>query len=186
MEALGGVGYLENEDSQHINVARLYRDCNVLSIWEGTTNVLGADFVGTLKGRNGEKALKAFHSWLNHALFGATSKSNASFDDEKRRILGKFGTFSSEIVEKGLEELIVRARELMDTFAAIVMGTLMIVDTERDGDAVSVEMFRRFAANHGFGGPYKCDWATEIVWDSKIVFGEPKGEPGEVAAKARL
>lgn len=34
MESLGGVGYLENEDMQ-FNIARLYRDANVLSIWEG-------------------------------------------------------------------------------------------------------------------------------------------------------
>lgn len=34
MEALGGVGYLEDE--QEYNIARLYRDCNVNAIWEGT------------------------------------------------------------------------------------------------------------------------------------------------------
>jgi alkylation response protein AidB-like acyl-CoA dehydrogenase len=33
MEALGGVGYLEDE--QEYNIARLYRDCNVNAIWEG-------------------------------------------------------------------------------------------------------------------------------------------------------
>lgn len=40
MESLGGVGYLENEDMQ-FNIARLYRDANVLSIWEGTTDMMG-------------------------------------------------------------------------------------------------------------------------------------------------
>jgi hypothetical protein len=183
MEALGGVGYLENEESQHINVARLYRDVNVLSIWEGTTNVLGADFLRTFKGQNGDKTLKAFHSWLNDALFGASLKSGTSFDDEKKCIVDSFVSFGSEIVEKELEELIVRARDLMNTFAAVVMGTLLIVDAERDSDAVSTEMFKRFAANHGFGGPYKCDWATETVWDSRIVFGEAAGKAN---AKARL
>ena len=39
MESLGGVRYLENEDMQ-LNIARLYRDANVLSIWEGTTNMM--------------------------------------------------------------------------------------------------------------------------------------------------
>lgn len=38
MESLGGVGYLENDDMQY-NIARLYRDANVLPIWEGTTEV---------------------------------------------------------------------------------------------------------------------------------------------------
>ena len=69
MEALGGVGYLENEESQHINVARLYRDVNVLSIWEGTTNVLGTDFVKTFNGRNSKPTLKALRSWLQTRTF---------------------------------------------------------------------------------------------------------------------
>ena len=34
MECMGGVGYLENDDMQ-FNIARLYRDANVLPIWEG-------------------------------------------------------------------------------------------------------------------------------------------------------
>lgn len=38
MESMGGVGYLENDDMQ-FNIARLYRDANVLPIWEGTTDV---------------------------------------------------------------------------------------------------------------------------------------------------
>ncbi|KAL1625947.1 hypothetical protein SLS56_007094 [Neofusicoccum ribis] len=56
MEALGGVGYLENEDPE-LNVARLFRDANVLSIWEGTTNVMADDLVRVVKGNEGEKAL---------------------------------------------------------------------------------------------------------------------------------
>ena len=28
MEALGGVGYLENEEGQEFNIARIYRDAN--------------------------------------------------------------------------------------------------------------------------------------------------------------
>jgi hypothetical protein len=176
MEALGGVGYLENEESQHINVARLYRDVNVLSIWEGTTNVLGTDFVKTLKGRNGEKTLKALQLWIKHALLDSSSQSIAVFDIEKRRIVDAFNSLQSEIAGKGLEEHIVRARSLMVTFAAVIMGTLMIVDAERDEDAVSVEIFKRYAASQGFGGPYKSDWITETVWDSKIVFGESAGK----------
>lgn len=172
MESLGGVGYLENEDSQHINVARLYRDANVLSIWEGTTNVLGTDFVRTFKGQNGEKTLKALRAWLNHALFSASPQNNTGLGVVKSRILGSFQAIESEIAGSQLEELIVRARELMDTFAAIVIGALMIADVERDGDPVSAEVFKRFAKTRGFGEPYEGDWVTQTVWDSKIVFGE--------------
>jgi hypothetical protein len=181
MESLGGVGYLENEESQHINVARLYRDVNVLSIWEGTTNVLGTDFVRTLKGRNGEKTLKALRAWLRHALNGVHPRSTLNV--EKRSIMENFEAFKADVADKGQEELIVKARELMETFATFVIGALMIVDAERDGDAISAEMLKRFAATHGFGGPYKCDLATATAWDSKIVFAAAKGE---VAVTARL
>lgn len=184
MEALGGVGYLENEESQHINVARLYRDVNVLSIWEGTTNILGTDFVRSLKGRNGEITLKALRSWLKRALFGSsTAVLITKFDGEKGNIIAAFNSFEAEIAGKGLEQLIVQARRLMDIFTAIVMGTLMMVDAERDNDDVSVEIFKRYATVHGFGGPYRCDWVTETGLDSKIVFG---GAAGKATSKARL
>lgn len=175
MEALGGVGYLENEESQHINVARLYRDANVLSIWEGTTNVLGTDFVRTLKGRHGAKTLTAIRSWLNHALFGGSSRSNHGFADEKARISSAFQSFELEVTGKSLEELIVGARGLMDTFAALVIETLMVVDAERDGEVVAVEVFKRFAASHGSGEPYKNDCVIASGWDFKIVFGASHG-----------
>jgi alkylation response protein AidB-like acyl-CoA dehydrogenase len=44
MECMGGVGYLENDDMQ-FNIARLYRDANVLPIWEGTTDMMADDSV---------------------------------------------------------------------------------------------------------------------------------------------
>ncbi|KAH9091283.1 hypothetical protein LEN26_018777 [Aphanomyces euteiches] len=37
-EALGGAGYVED-----VGIARLLRDCQVLTIWEGTTNILSLD-----------------------------------------------------------------------------------------------------------------------------------------------
>src|SRR5690606_11686235 len=62
MESLGGVGYLENEEHHNLNIARLFRDANVLSIWEGTTNVLAIDLLRALMGkrRDGLKAMNDF------------------------------------------------------------------------------------------------------------------------------
>ncbi|MCJ1245497.1 hypothetical protein MMC30_002701 [Trapelia coarctata] len=56
MEALGGVGYLENEGVE-LNVARLLRDACVLSIWEGGAEVEGGDVEGKvgLWGGGGER-----------------------------------------------------------------------------------------------------------------------------------
>jgi hypothetical protein len=65
MESLGGVGYLLNEESQHINVARLFRrDACVGAIWEGTTDVLAGDSVRALKhARVGEEVVTGVR-WL--------------------------------------------------------------------------------------------------------------------------
>ncbi|KAI8909062.1 putative acyl-CoA dehydrogenase [Gorgonomyces haynaldii] len=58
-EALGGMGYIENADPE-LNVSRMVRDALVLCIWEGTTNVLAADFWRCLTG----KARQVIHSHL--------------------------------------------------------------------------------------------------------------------------
>jgi alkylation response protein AidB-like acyl-CoA dehydrogenase len=44
IEFIGGVGYMENS-----NLPTLLRDCQVLTIWEGTTNVLSLDFARSVK-----------------------------------------------------------------------------------------------------------------------------------------
>jgi alkylation response protein AidB-like acyl-CoA dehydrogenase len=67
MENLGGIGYLENEE-QEFNLARLFRDACVLSIWEGTTDVLAADVVRVLKGKEGSGTLKAMEGWVHDRL----------------------------------------------------------------------------------------------------------------------
>ena len=172
IEALGGVGYLDNEESQHINVSRLYRDANVLSIWEGTTNVLGTDFVKILKGRNGEKTLRALNSWVKSALF-ETGPSKSVIAIEKQGIISNLRDFQHDIEAKGIDELTVNARGLMERFAVVVSGTLMVVDAESDGDPVSLELFKRFAKVGGFRDSSERDWKAEVEWDSKIVFGSP-------------
>jgi len=182
MEALGGIGYLENEESQHINVARLYRDANVLSIWEGTSNVLGADFIKILKGRNGERTLQTLDRWVQHALF-ITGASGNEFATEKERLVVVLQSLKFKVQMNELDELLMDARELMESFAIIVTGTLMIVDAERDNDAVSVELCRRFAREYDLAEPTKPHWRDRAAWDSRIVFGEVEDSR---TSKARL
>ena len=44
LEALGALGYMENS-----NIPQIFRDSQVLTIWEGTTNILCLDFLKALK-----------------------------------------------------------------------------------------------------------------------------------------
>lgn len=180
MESLGGIGYLENEESQHINIARLFRDVNVLSIWEGTTNVLGTDFIKILKGRNGIKTLVALHSWVETALFGKHSNETA-FTSEKNGVAAKLEGLVNRVKTVEFDDLLLDARELMEEFAIVVSGTLMIADAERDGDVVSTELCRRFAWEYGLVQENESDWTHRSIWDRKIVFGKDENPQPLVA-----
>jgi alkylation response protein AidB-like acyl-CoA dehydrogenase len=49
MESLGGQGYMED-----VGLGRLYRDAQVNTIWEGTTNILSLDLLRVLTPNRGE------------------------------------------------------------------------------------------------------------------------------------
>ncbi|KAH8685692.1 acyl-CoA dehydrogenase [Tricladium varicosporioides] len=181
IEALGGVGYLDNEESQHINISRLFRDANVLSIWEGTTNILGTDFVKVLKGRNGTKTLAALERWCINAISEMSLYEQSAVSDIdaiKSAILDGLSSFKSYLEATSFEELVFHSRDVMDSFANIVIGVLMVADVERDDDVVAMELLQRFAVQHQFGGTRPADWTIEADWDSKIVFGEGIEELG--------
>ncbi|MBX2989391.1 MAG: acyl-CoA dehydrogenase family protein [Bdellovibrionaceae bacterium] len=55
VEVFGGAGYIED-----VGMARLLRDAQVFSIWEGTTNVLALDFLRALSKENAGPVLMEF------------------------------------------------------------------------------------------------------------------------------
>ncbi|KAG9242254.1 very-long-chain acyl-CoA dehydrogenase [Calycina marina] len=171
MEALGGVGYLENSESESMNVARLYRDANVLGIWEGTTNVLGADFVRILKGKTGKQNLEALERWVAHAL---TTNNTTLFSKEKDSVMKALETFKSMASSIPAEALTMKARQMMRDFSVIVAGTLLIVDAEQNPESINAVYLRRFLAMGGeLTGNHS--WAIGVGDNYEIVFGEKKG-----------
>ena len=78
LEAFGGAGYIEDT-----GLPRLLRDAQVLSIWEGTTNVLALDVLRALRDEGAFDALCAdvarrLASVKSPALAGASQRVNAS------------------------------------------------------------------------------------------------------------
>lgn len=55
LEMFGGAGYVED-----VGIAKMLRDNQVFSIWEGTTNALSLDFLRAIKKHNGYKVLSSF------------------------------------------------------------------------------------------------------------------------------
>ncbi len=60
VESFGGAGYIEDTE-----IPRLYRDVQVFSIWEGTTNILSLDVLRVL---HKEGSLDPFWSWYNESV----------------------------------------------------------------------------------------------------------------------
>ncbi|EFQ99761.1 aidB protein [Nannizzia gypsea CBS 118893] len=165
MENLGGIGYLENEDPI-LNIARIFRDTCVLSIWEGTTEVMADDLMRVVKGRQGPDCLDALDKWVSYALKVARSHS---FDKEEAVLRQLWVDFLSDVRSKGREELNWYGRKCLKVLERLVCGCLLILDASRDGDGVAREIARRWILKDAVSS---TSWTDEASWDSRIVYGD--------------
>ncbi|KAF3920022.1 hypothetical protein ABW21_db0203720 [Orbilia brochopaga] len=181
MECLGGVGYLENE--QELNIARLYRDANVLTIWEGTTNVLSVDVMRAFtKG----DSLVALDSWLIRSL---DARGAASLTEVKAALRSTWTGIKQFVDGVSSEEAIARCRDLSFSIAFVLMGAFLVLDADRDGDALAAEVAVRWVleglGKEGFqivhgesvvgyapgGGRRRAGWKERAEVDCRLVFG---------------
>lgn len=170
MESLGGVGYMENVESPEMNVARIFRDANVLSIWEGTTDVLATDTVKVLRGRDGSSVVDALDTWLR-----ATLSRKPGFDAEKKGIADAWTRFR-DWLPSDVEEALANGRDVVFTLGNIISATLLIVDAERDQDEVAVEVATRFVRQKFNTTQHTAHaWQTVTTMDQKIAFAGPQG-----------
>lgn len=180
MEALGGVGYLENTENEAINIARLYRDCCVLSIWEGTTNVLASDALRVLKGWTGNDVLNALDCWVAKALDSVLIEAIQSADARKA-ISVKWVELKRRLLQGNQEDLLASARDILFEVADVVMAVLLIVDSENDMSPAAMEVCMRFLEGHGMA----CRKFSTAEGSSKdilalnqtIVYGEDLAQP---------
>ncbi|KAI2643577.1 very-long-chain acyl-CoA dehydrogenase [Xylaria nigripes] len=140
MECLGGVGYLENVESEHMNLARLFRDACVLSIWEGTTDVLATDLIRALKHpKGGANSIKA----LQVAIMSGTE------DEESGLIMDRWKTLKARLDASTQEDLLPDARDVLWKLSEILMAVLFLLDVKSDNGPVIREMCRRYLASRG-------------------------------------
>lgn len=187
MESLGGVGYMENVENQDINLARLFRDVNVLAIWEGTTDVLSTDTVKVLYGKKGKSVIETLSSWIEHAL--KLGSKDVGVDEEKKAIRNACVRVRDYVTTAGKDEALARGRHITWQLGDILSATLLIADAERDGDAVAKEIARRFVAKHHiFDVSRKLvgDWHEETRWDKKIVFAGDENPALKINVDAKL
>ncbi|TXT07527.1 hypothetical protein VHUM_03247 [Vanrija humicola] len=159
MEGLGGVGYLENNETPHLNVARMFRDANVFPIWEGTFDVLSTDTVKVLRGKLGGECEAALGRWIKQVL---SAGSSAQLSPAKQAVQARWDAFARSL-PSDKDTLMPHARYVVNTIGDIVAATLLVADAERDGNEVAAEIARRFITQQ---------FAPD---DVKPVFGQTAG-----------
>ncbi|KAL2048528.1 hypothetical protein N7G274_000440 [Stereocaulon virgatum] len=174
MESLGGVGYLDSSSPVDIgtNIARLYRDANALSIWEGTTDVMADDTIRVLKGKAGAEVLEVLEKWIDAAFRRWESSSNRMCTDWHITVTECWRRWVTDIRGGKSEVLVLRGREIMEDLGWIVSAVLLVEDAMRDGDEVAGEVVRRWVFKRkGVREAEACGWEDCVEWDRKIVFG---------------
>ncbi|KAH1363524.1 hypothetical protein KXX14_007349 [Aspergillus fumigatus] len=175
-EAMGGVGYMDEPDEPEFNVSRLLRNTAVNSIWEGTTNVLASEMVRFLLAREN---FAVFAAWVARVLGMIRGERVA-------HALGMAWTAFKGKAAREVASVLADGRRVMFTLAWILMGALLALDAERDGDAVAAEVARRWvlAGEGGVGDtvhrdivkPYAAeadaDEKDHARWDCRIVWGQ--------------
>ncbi|KAJ3496934.1 hypothetical protein NLG97_g2278 [Lecanicillium saksenae] len=165
MEALGGVGYMDDPDEPE-NVARALRDISVNAIWEGTTNVLSSEFVRHVLNRN---HLQYLHAWLSKAIAGIKNADyREALQTSWENLHGRLQQNKDYIFD-----VLSVGRGVMFSFSWIVVGVLLAWDVQRDNDELAEEVARRSILN-GEGG--LREWLLPDVGkpSSKARFDESK------------
>ena len=161
---------MENEEP--LNLARLLRDAQVLSIWEGTTNVLVTDLVGMLKresSREEERGVYCVREWVRENLTTNNSGRQETLEHCKVEIWKEWLEIEGIVESSAPSELVANGRRVMWRLAWVIVGVCFLVDARMDNDAVAVELCRRWV-NEGFSG--EAENNTDPKEDEKVVFGD--------------
>jgi putative acyl-CoA dehydrogenase len=116
IEMFGGIGYLEDS-----GIPSMLRDAQVLSIWEGTTNVLSLDMLRAVEKENG---LTAFIEFSNQILDNIT---NAELQQQKNAAQEKLNTLLSFIKNlKSNEATVAASRDIAFYLAELTIAFLWL------------------------------------------------------------
>ncbi|EGU87067.1 hypothetical protein FOQG_06846 [Fusarium oxysporum f. sp. raphani 54005] len=174
MEALGGIGYLANEEQEYLNIARLHRDCAVLPIWEGTTDVLSTDFLRAIKHtKAGQDTLNALEDSIKK---GMAFQGKVSWP-EGLNPLDVWKSLRQRIERESLADLMGDAREVLWAVADLLVSVLLYVDAGSDGDQVSLDIFHRFLEGKNVTTKReKVSAQEQLAKDFAVVYGGARNE----------
>lgn len=171
MESLGGVGYMDNEEQEYLNVSRLFRDISVLPIWEGTTDVLSTDTVRALKHpKAGGYCIAALDDVVRNA---AAFQGHGVYVPRGWDVVREWEQVRSKLVNTSQADLMGEARDIMWALGDLLVSLLLYVDAASDGEEAAQEVFIRFVEQKYSGAEKRAreDTASELRKDALIVYG---------------
>ncbi|XP_063396861.1 acyl-CoA dehydrogenase family member 11-like isoform X1 [Mytilus trossulus] len=125
LESFGGQGYIEET-----GLPNFLRDAQVLTIWEGTTNILSLDVLRCISKSNGQ-ALISLKNDVDNKL--SSTPPELSKEAEKLQMALKSVLQFVTKNQGNLDVLSFAARDLSYSLSRIYMGTLMIEHTASCG-----------------------------------------------------
>ncbi|KFV49058.1 hypothetical protein N328_05273, partial [Gavia stellata] len=142
MESFGGQGYMEDT-----GLPVIVRDTLVLSIWEGTTNILSLDVLRSLTKSQGQ-VMAVFFSAVQKKLELASSTAKLEpAVKQTRDAISSLAQFMQAAGSKGAETMELAARDFSYTLARIYAGALLIEHAARpDASSTDISAARRWCS----------------------------------------
>ncbi|KAM6377577.1 acyl-CoA dehydrogenase family member 11-like isoform 1-T3 [Pluvialis apricaria] len=152
MESFGGQGYMEDT-----GLPVMLRDTLVLSIWEGTTNILSLDVLRSLTKSQGQ-AMAVFFSTVQKKLERASSTAKLEpAVKQTRDAISSLARFTQAAGSKGALTMELAARDFSYSLARIYTGALLIEHAARpDASSADISAARRWCNQE------LCPVATEL------------------------
>src|SRR5437868_460649 len=138
VEAFGGAGYVEDT-----GIPRLLRDAQVLSIWEGTTNVLSLD---TLRAMDRADALAAWTADVRRRLSSVKAAGLRSCGGQVATALHRIEEYAARASHSGKEFQQAGARAFSYAVARAEAAALLIEHAGASGDTAAMIAAQRWCA----------------------------------------
>jgi putative acyl-CoA dehydrogenase len=142
LEAFGGAGYIEDT-----GLPRMLRDAQVLSIWEGTTNVLSLD---ALRAIEKENALGPTLGAIERRLLTIQHPALNGLTDEVHAALARLRSFVAKTAAEGVDSLQAAARGFAYGLARTFMASLLLEhaawELETSADRRGLAVARRWCS----------------------------------------
>jgi alkylation response protein AidB-like acyl-CoA dehydrogenase len=138
LEAFGGAGYVEDT-----GIPRLLRDAQVLSIWEGTTNILGLD---TLRAMERSDVLSEWTTDVRRRLGGVKLAGLSSCTDQTLNSVQRIEAYAARAERGGLAFQQAGARAFAYAIARTEAAALLIEHADSQPDRVALPSAQRWCA----------------------------------------